>query len=254
MAVSVSLDGDLDQLEYSLGDKGVLNIRQRGKNHGGGLFSRCIVADLDITIPMKSWERVGLQNSSGDIFVGAGLMCEALYLHTKSGDVTLEGGTPGIVAQKMAVRTMSGDVNASGLVGSLYANSTSGDVTVEACDLQTCGAISCSGDIYVECKTKELNCSSTSGDVEITFTDFTPDSIKAATTSGDIRLELCGGEGFTLGYRTISGDVSYDLSDLDQWREQRETSKKGAILYRSGEPAKVQLSTVSGDIDMTLQS
>ena len=154
----------------------------------------------------------------------------------------------------MAVRTMSGDVNASGLAGSLYVNSTSGDVTVENCDLKTCGAISTSGDIYVECQVNELNCSSTSGDVELTFTESIPASIKAATTSGDIRLELCGGEGFTLGYRTISGDISYDLDDLDQWAEQRESSKKGAILYRSGEPAKVQLSTVSGDIDMTLEA
>ena len=158
-----------------------------------------------------------------------------------------------INAEKVAVRTLSGDVNVSSLVGSLYINSTSGDVTVEDCQLKTCGVITTSGDIFVECDMEELSCSSASGDVEITAIGQMPSAIKAATTSGDVRLEMIAADGFTLAYRTVSGDISYDVDALDQWTEQRESGKKGAIIYRSGQPGQVQISTVSGDIDLTLE-
>ena len=250
----VVLSGDTSGVQFVVGDDGVLSIRQHTTASSSVLFGRGGGwTDLDITIPAKAWKRIGLQSTAGDITLEDSLVCEALYLNTKSGDVTLDGGTSLVNAEKMAVRTLSGDVNASNLVGSLYINSASGDVTVEDCDLQTCGVIATSGDIRVECRAKEMNCSSSSGDIEVTCIDQAPDAVKVATTSGDVRLEMAGGEGFTLAYRTVSGDIDYDVDDLDQWTEQRDSNKKGALIYRSGQPTQVQISTVSGDIDLTLE-
>lgn len=253
-ATEITLTGNTSGVEFSVGEDGILRIRQRTTASSSVLFGRGAGwADLDITIPFKKWNRIGLQSMAGDIRLEDSLVCDALYLNSKSGDLTLDGGASQIAAEKMAVRTLSGDVNASNLVGSLYINSASGDVTVEECQLQNCGVIATSGDIRVECDVNELNCSSSSGDIEITCIDHAPHSVKAATTSGDVRLEMLGGEGFTLAYRTVSGDINYDVDDLDQWAEQRDSNKKGAIIYRSGEPTHVQISTVSGDIDLTLE-
>lgn len=253
-AENIMLTGDMGNVDFSVVEDGVLRVRQRNTAGGSVIFGRGIGwADLDIRIPFKSWKRIGLQSTAGDISLEDSLVCDALYMNTKSGDVTLDGGSSLIHAEKMAVRTLSGDVNASGLVGSLYINSTSGDVTVEESQLKTCGVISTSGDVSVECDVNELNCSSASGDVEITAMGQMPASIKAATTSGDVRLEMVATDGFTLAYRTVSGDISFDVDDLDQWTEQRESGKKGAIIYRSGQPGQVQISTVSGDIDLTLE-
>ena len=259
-AESITLKGDTSNIEFSVVEDGVLRVRQCNTNGSTVLFGRNVGwADLDITIPFKSWKRIGLQSVAGDMTVEGdptledGLVCEALYMNTKSGDVTLDGGFSLIHAEKIAVRSLSGDVNASGLVGSLYINSTSGDVTVEECHLDTCGVITTSGDVSVECDVNELNCSSASGDVEITTMGQMPTVIKAATTSGDVRLEMFAADGFTLAYRTVSGDINYDVDDLDQWTEQRESGKKGAIIYRNGQPGQVQISTVSGDIDLMLE-
>jgi len=253
-AQNIILSGDTSGVEFAIDEEGVLAVRQQSTASSTVLFGRgARWTDLEILVPFKQWKRIGLQSIAGDITLEDSLVCDALYVNTKSGDVTLDGGVSRIQAEKMAVRTLSGDVGASYLVGSLYINSTSGDVNVEECDLNACGVISASGDICVECRAKELKCSSSSGDIEITCIDQAPDSVKAATTSGDVRLEMNGGEGFTLAYRTVSGDISYDVDDLDQWTEQRDSNKKGAIIYRSGQPGQVQLSTVSGDIDLTLQ-
>ena len=253
-AESITLSGDTSGIEFSVGDDGVLRIRQHTTASTSVLFGRGAGwADLDITVPFKPWKRIGLQSVAGDITLEDSLVCDALYMNTKSGDVTLDGASSLINAEKVAVRTLSGDVNASGLVGSLYINSTSGDVTVEECQLATCGVITTSGDVSVECDVNELSCSSSSGDVEITAIGQMPTSIKAATTSGDVRLEMIAADGFTLAYRTVSGDISYDVDNLDQWTEQRESGKKGAIIYRNGQPGQVQISTVSGDIDLTLE-
>lgn len=254
MAESITLMGDTSNIEFSVVEDGVLRVRQRNTAGGSVIFGRGISwADLDIAIPFKSWKRIGLQSVAGDVTLEDSLVCDALYMNTKSGDVTLDGSSSLINAEKVAVRTLSGDVNVSSLVGSLYVNSTSGDVTVEECQLGICGVITTSGDVSVECDVNELSCSSSSGDVEITAIGQMPSSIKAATTSGDVRLEMIAADGFTLAYRTVSGDISYDVDDLDQWTEQRDSSKKGAIIYRNGHPGQVQLSTVSGDIDLTLQ-
>ncbi len=253
-AQNITLSGDTSGVEFAIGEDGVLSVRQRTTASSSVLFGRGGGwADLEITVPFKPWKRIGLQSIAGDITLEDSLVCDALYLNSKSGDVTLDAGSSLINAEKMAVRTLSGDVNASGLVGSLYINSTSGDVTVEDCDLQTCGVIATSGDICVECRAKEMNCSSSSGDIEITCIDQAPNSVKVATTAGDVCLEMYGGDGFTLAYRTVSGDISYDVDNLDQWTEQRDSNKKGAIIYRSGQPTQVQISTVSGDIDLMLE-
>lgn len=253
-AENIMLIGDRDNVEFSIGEDGVLRVRQRNTAGGSVIFGRGVGwADLDITIPFKSWKRIGLQSTAGDISLEDSLVCDALYMNTKSGDITLDGGSSLVNGEKVAVRTLSGDISVSGLVGSLYANSASGDVTVEECQLKNCGVITTSGDVSVECDVNELNCSSASGDVEITAIGQMPSMIKAATTSGDVRLEMIAADGFTLAYRTVSGDISYDVDDLDQWTEQRESGKKGAIIYRNGQPGQVQISTVSGDIDLTLQ-
>jgi len=253
-AESITLKGDTGNIDFSIGEDGVLKVRQRNTAGSSVLFGRSVGwADLDITIPFKNWKRIGLQSVAGDVTVEESLVCDALYVNTKSGDVSMDGASSLINAEKAAVRTLSGDVNISGLVGSLYINSTSGDVNVEECQLGTCGVITTSGDVCVECDVNELSCTSTAGDVEITAIGQMPASIKTATTSGDVRLEMIAADGFTLAYRTVSGDISYDVDALDQWTEQRESGKKGAIIYRDGQPGQVQISTVSGDIDLFLE-
>ena len=253
-ADSITLTGDTGNMEYSIVEDGVLKVRQRNTVGGSVIFGRGTGwADLTMIVPFKNWKRIGLQSTAGDISLEDGLMCEALYMNTKSGDVTLEGDSALIYAEKAAVRTLSGDISVCSLVGSLYINSTSGDVTVEKCRLRNCGVTTTSGDVSVDCDVNELNCSSASGDVEITAIGQMPSVIKAATTSGDVRLEMIAADGFTLAYHTTSGDVSYDVDNLDQWIEQRESGRKGAILYRDGQPGQMQISTVSGDIDLMLQ-
>ena len=253
-ADSITLTGDTGNMEYSIVEDGVLKVRQRNTVGGSVIFGRGTGwADLTMIVPFKNWKRIGLQSTAGDISLEDGLMCEALYMNTKSGDVTLEGDSALIYAEKAAVRTLSGDISVCSLVGSLYINSTSGDVTVEECRLRNCGVTTTSGDVSVDCDVNELNCSSASGDVEITAIGQMPSVIKAATTSGDVRLEMIAADGFTLAYHTTSGDVSYDVDNLDQWIEQRESGRKGAILYRDGQPGQMQISTVSGDIDLMLQ-
>ncbi|WP_299755313.1 DUF4097 family beta strand repeat-containing protein [uncultured Chloroflexus sp.] len=139
-----------------------------------------------------------------------------------SGDVTLRQ-----TAASGTISTMSGDVIADGARGQLTINTTSGDL-----DLRDYRGL--------------VRVTTVSGDLTATGQ---LDDVRVQTTSGDVTLRGALG---TIQITTVSGNVNIETAEpvrLEVSTTNGKISFTGRLLA-----APQQLNTISGDIDLTLQS
>lgn len=188
---------------------------------------------------------VELKTASGD--VEARSCPGALSIETLSGDVQVEDvGT-------LAVRTASGDVNASGVTGSAAARSASGDIEIErvggdaagesasgSVGIDTCAgraaARAISGDVSVSGVAGRVTVGASSGSVELDSSrGFAGAEI--STVSGNVYVELPPDVDASLAWSTVSGGVSIEGG----------TGRRGELELGSGGPA-LEIKTASGDI------
>ena len=105
----------------------------------------------------------------------------------------------------IALRTMSGDVEAAGVAGASRWATASGDVRLQV-DGGPVVVESMSGDVEVEASAPiELRVRSVSGDLALHGLRF--DTLSASTTSGDVRVDAELGEGASHAISSVSGDV-----------------------------------------------
>lgn len=143
-----------------------------------------------------NYDALFVQTVSGDISVSRQLHIDEVELYSTSGDIRCEARTSslrsalGLTLLSRHVETVSGDISISNVGGSgcittVFAKSTSGDITIS--DLQA----------------DALNAQSVSGDLELT--DIEMESATLKTVSGDIRLALPHTMNFVT--KTTSGSV-----------------------------------------------
>ena len=241
---AVVLDGDVDNLETRVSDDGVLSIRQGNTATSSFFFLRGLAsADVRLTLPRRFWDFIQISTVSGDVDVDAGLETGQLSIKTASGDAQLND----MEFQQLIFRSASGDLDAGDLSGrSVLAETASGDIQLtgrfDAVQVKTA-----SGEIELEGSARELRCGTASGDVDVQV-DRVPEAMELSSKSGDCEVTMPSGEGFTLQFSTVSGELDSDFPLVGPIG-----TRSGEAIYLDGGGRSFRMSSISGDIALRQQ-
>jgi hypothetical protein len=188
-----------------------------GRTPQVGIRIRCPEgAELDCTTAsanLKASGRLGdveAKSASGDVSVDA---VTALRVQSASGDVRAA-----VVDGEARIQTVSGDVRLGPVMGTITATLVSGDFQADE------------GQSDVAVKT-------VSGDQRVDA--VRQGQIKLQSVSGDVRLGVRPGTRLQIDASSTSGDISSEFDVTDRPSEQP-----------SGLEARLQVKTVSGDVDI----
>lgn len=237
----IIIDGDVENLETRVSDDGVLSIRQGSTATSSFFFLRGLAsADVKLTLPQRFWDFLQISTTSGDVEVDEGLEVGQLSVRTSSGDVQLNG----LEFQELIFKSASGDLDTGGLSGrEVRAESASGDIQLTG-RFDTVRAGTASGEIEVEGGARELRCNTASGDVEVQV-DQVPEKLEMSSKSGDCEIAMPDGEGFTLQFSTVSGELDSDFQLVGPIGK-----RSGEAIYLDGGGRTFRISSVSGDIGL----
>ncbi|MDE7041989.1 MAG: DUF4097 domain-containing protein, partial [Oscillospiraceae bacterium] len=240
----ILLDGDVDSLETRVSDDGVLSVRQGSTATSSFFFLRGLAsADVKLTLPRRFWDFIQISTTSGDVDVDVGLEVGQLSVKTCSGDVQLNS----LEFQELIFKSASGDLDTGDLSGrTVHGESASGDIQLtgrfDAVRLGTA-----SGEISLEGGVRELRCGTASGDVEVQV-DQVPEQLDMSSKSGDCEIAMPGGEGFTLQFSTVSGELESDFPLVGPIGK-----RSGEAIYLDGGGRTFHMSSVSGDLALRQQ-
>lgn len=214
------------------GEDGMLTVRevkQKGIRSNG---------KVELVLPPRHWESFQVMGGSSDVTVEGVLDAGQVNFQVAGGDVRFgsDGESSGVTGA-VQLETASGDVELDGDYAAVTVKTASGDIRA-AVVCPELALQSASGDVHVESTTGKLLCHTVSGDLDLTLEEL-PTEITVSTTSGDCRLYLPEHEGFSIRYKTLSGDFGTNF---------KLTGTKGERVYLDGGNTNIAASTVSGDI------
>lgn len=183
--------------------------------------------ELRILIPGNAVKDVSVYTASGDITVGE-VQVDRLCLSSASGDVKAKLCDE-YLADRVEIKTTSGDAEAMLMARHGSIQTMSGDVTLEG-RIQEAKVQSVSGDLNVRADLRRVSFRSVSGDVEISCDSDEINEIIGNTTSGDVRIRMPMGVRADLEAHSVSGDVR---------------NKAGS---RDGKNVRAEIRTITGDI------
>ena len=217
----VILSGNTQRLDIRRSEDGTLSIRP-DKTAAASFFSvRGLVSNhVYLVLPMRHWESITVTTVSGDVDIYDPIDTALLNIKTASGDVDLHG-----VTGDVQINSASGDADLFGTYTTASIHTASGDIDLE-------------GSIHT------LRCNSASGDVDLHMATL-PRLLEASTRSGDYEIRSPDGLGFTLEFRTVSGDLesSFPLVGPVNFRS-------GEAMYLDGGESRMVLTSVSGDLSL----
>ena len=146
--------------------------------------------------------------------------------------------------ERCTVQALSADTTLNGLaVHELSVKTASGeqDICISA---DRAVLISASGSLELKLNAREITASTASGDLELTAQG--PELAKLSSASGDIN---CRGSIRQLSMNSASGDLEYSG---DAMRIQAKTASGDCYLDLDQAPEEMSLSSVSGDVEVTL--
>lgn len=237
----VVLDGDVENLEMRVSDDGVLSIRQGNTATSSFFFLRGLASvDLKLTLPRRFWDFLQISTGSGDVNVEEGLEVGQLSVKTSSGDAQVSG----LEFQELIFKTASGDLDTDDLNGrTVHAETASGDIQLTGgFDTVRAGAVS--GDIELEGSAREIRCNTVSGEIDVRV-DRVPEQLEASSKSGDCEIAMPDGEGFTLRFSTVSGELDSEFQLVGPIGK-----RSGEAIYLDGGGRTFCVSSVSGDITL----
>ena len=238
----IRLEGDVDQLEMKVTDKGVLAIRQ-GRTASSSFFFRrgLSCADVELYLPRRPWEFIQVSAVNGDVSLDEGFQLDRLSVKTTSGGLS----APCAACGRLYFKSASGDAQVSGLTGSAQVETMSGDVRVQG-HMDRVSLSSMSGDVELEGTAEEIRLSSMSGDVRLE-TPALPASMELSSKSGDCQARIPDAGPFTVRCRTPSGEVRSDFSSDAPHRSG--TFTRQGPEGQTGGPV-YSVSSVSGDVEL----
>jgi hypothetical protein len=154
-----------------------------------------------------------------------------VQVKTAAGDVAVEE------VAELRVQSASGDVRASSVDGEARIQTVSGDVRLGTV-AGPANATLVSGDLAIEEANSDLSGKTVSGDQRIGA--IRSGQIKLQSVSGDVRLGVRPGTRLRIDATSTSGDISSEFDVRDRPSEQP-----------SGAEARLQIKTVSGDVEIT---
>lgn len=168
----------------------------------------------DMDIHGVSARRVKCDSSAGDVNISEVAGMETLHVNTSSGEIQVEGADDGGRQDEVSLKSMSGDVNFTGVCRRGMFTSVSGDVDVEG-DLEDVQMKSTSGDVQLEqweAGLRRVSIQSTSGDVTVRLPGDTCGVVaNLSSVSGDRHCDSFPparhGEQLLITARTVSGDI-----------------------------------------------
>jgi DUF4097 and DUF4098 domain-containing protein YvlB len=210
----------------------------------GGLFGRTPELLLDITAPHGSRLHVQtasadlsahgsygestVASGSGDVFVER--LTGSAHVRSGSGDVVIRSTT-----SDLTVGTGSGDVRLGTTEGDMSLQSGSGDIAVDSARAEV-KVQTGSGDLRIGRAEDDVKAQTGSGDIEVA--QVSRGRIRAKSASGDLGIGVVDGVAAWLDVRTLTGSVSSDLEASE-------------AVGAEEQHVRLELSTVSGDIDIT---
>ncbi|MBD5161838.1 MAG: DUF4097 domain-containing protein [Oscillibacter sp.] len=240
----IVLDGDVESLETRISDDGVLSIRQGNTATSSFFFLRGLASvDLKLTLPRRFWDFLQISTINGDVDVDEGLEVGQLSIRTASGDAQING----LEFQELIFKSASGDLDTGDLNGrAVQAETASGDVQLTG-RFDTVRAGTASGEIELEGSARELRCNTASGDVTARV-DQVPEKLEMSSKSGDCEIAMPDGEGFTLQFSTVSGELESDFQLVGPIGK-----RSGEAIYLDGGGRTFRMSSISGDINLCQQ-
>ena len=218
----ITLEGDTDQLELRLSENGVLSIRPGKTATSSFFFVRGLAAaDIQLTLPRRYWEFIQVSTTHGDVTVEGGLEAGRLAVRTVSGDLTLDRALCG----EVLYRSVSGSLKALDMAGGVQGETMSGDLEVSG-SVQSAKLATASGDIALD-------------------STAVPQSMDLRSKSGDCEAVFPGGQGFTLQFEAISGDLDSDFPLVGPMGQ-----RSGEAVYLDGGQRTYRLASVSGDLTL----
>ena len=167
-------------------------------------------------------------------FVQAGV-----YLHLPDKHLTLT--LPRQLA-KLKVETVSADTELDHAPAqTLKLETVSGNGKIDG-QHNTFSWQSVSGDLEFRGTAATVKSEAVSGDIELQLSE-TPDTLQAESVSGDVEVRLPRNRSFDLRYDTVSGEYTCALTAVKE-------GKRHWRYEAGGEPAKLKLETVSGDLSV----
>lgn len=158
-------------------------------------------------------------------------------------NVILEIFIPRIYNKDIVITNASGDIYLKNLnLGEVFLSTSSGDIDVEDVQANKVNSKTSSGDIEIEDYTGDLGITSISGDIILDIIDETK-NIDLSTSSGDISLILPSDSNYTIDGSTSSGEFKSNIP-IKIVRNENKIFK--AILGK-GEKS-IKISTTSGDV------
>ena len=196
-------------------------LRIRYEKEGFNLFSFGSHQDKELTVTLPEGTElhdVNISATSGTINVPS-LKADTLNLEITSGAIDAA-----VSAETIVTDTTSGDIDlqVSGDTKSISAETTSGNIRIDAKNAQRFEAETTSGDILLNIAEVE--------------------TLNVDATSGDVTIALPADAGFTADLDTTSGDIIYDLP----------LTKEGSKYTCGDGSGKVEVDTTSGDILLTV--
>ena len=162
--------------------------------------------EVTLKVPENAMPHMKLQTTSGDIRVEDVVVTD-LETTSTSGDIniSLEEAKN---AERIDMRTTSGDMEISAFADRMNITSTSGDVEVEG-RVNDLSISTISGDIDVRADVVYMQFKAISGDVDLAFDSDGIREVRGSTISGDIDIDLPEGIGVNaINTQTRSGDVT----------------------------------------------
>ena len=166
-------------------------------------------ASADIQAERLTGQTIGLTSRSGDIHVQKAQVTGTTSFESASGDVRVsdsEGGTRALArtqsgstevtnlrAEQVHVETISGDAGLHDVAGALTVKTVSGDVEASGADSPAVSLLTVSGDAHWQ------------------FAGPFSGSFAGTTVSGDLKLDLPAGSDTRIEMNTTSGSLSLEL-------------------------------------------
>jgi len=153
-----------------------------------------------------------------------------VQVKTASGDILVEQ------VAELRIQSASGDVRAGTVDGEARIQTVSGDVRLGSV-AGPASATLVSGDLAIDEAHSDLSGKTVSGDQRIGA--IRQGQIKLQSVSGDVRLGVRPGTRLRIDATSTSGDISSEFDVTDQPSEEP-----------SGNEARLELRTVSGDVEI----
>ena len=189
-------------------------------------FGRSPQVGVKIVCPLGS--ELDCSTAAADVSATGSL--GEVQVKTASGDVSVEQ------VAELRVTSASGDVRAGSVEGEARIQTVSGDVRLGSVT-GPASATLVSGDLAIDEAQSDVSGKTVSGDQRIGA--IREGQIKLQSVSGDVRLGVRPGTRMRIDATSTSGDVS---SEFD--------IKDGPSAESSGKEARLQIKTVSGDVEI----